>query len=82
MRHRPIWQSKCVCLHHSTLRQAVAYFPSSNVAVQLIEKGENIRYNIDTGLTVYQGLASVVRHKRDDEDRSPDYDSLMAAEAA
>ncbi|KAJ3735805.1 hypothetical protein DFJ43DRAFT_1151026 [Lentinula guzmanii] len=37
-----------------------------NVAVQLIEKG----------------LASVVRHKRDDEDRSPDYDSLMAAEAA
>ncbi|KAJ3849044.1 hypothetical protein EV368DRAFT_48091 [Lentinula lateritia] len=37
-----------------------------NVAVQLMEKG----------------LASVVRHKRDDEDRSPDYDSLMAAEAA
>ncbi|KAJ3724605.1 hypothetical protein C8R42DRAFT_695244 [Lentinula raphanica] len=37
-----------------------------NVAVQLVEKG----------------LASVVRHKRDDEDRSPDYDSLMAAEAA
>ncbi|KAJ4483316.1 hypothetical protein J3R30DRAFT_1762437 [Lentinula aciculospora] len=37
-----------------------------NVAVQLVEKG----------------LASVVRHKRDDEDRSPDYDSLMVAEAA
>ncbi len=36
----------------------------SNVAEQLIEKG----------------LATVVRHKRDDEDRSPDYDKLMAAE--
>ncbi|KIM20084.1 hypothetical protein M408DRAFT_30677 [Serendipita vermifera MAFF 305830] len=35
-----------------------------NVAEQLIEKG----------------LATVVRHKRDDEDRSPDYDKLMAAE--
>ena len=37
---------------------------SRNIAEQLIEKG----------------LASAVRHKRDDEDRSPDYDKLMAAE--
>lgn len=37
-----------------------------NIAEQIIEKG----------------LASVVRHKRDDEDRSPDYDKLMAAEQA
>ncbi|KDR75802.1 hypothetical protein GALMADRAFT_248516 [Galerina marginata CBS 339.88] len=36
----------------------------ANVAEQLIEKG----------------LASIVRHRRDDEDRSPDYDKLMAAE--
>ncbi|KAJ2913134.1 hypothetical protein MD484_g7282, partial [Candolleomyces efflorescens] len=36
----------------------------SNVAEQLIERG----------------LAGVVRHKRDDEDRSPDYDKLIAAE--
>ncbi|KAF8919792.1 hypothetical protein CPB85DRAFT_720768 [Mucidula mucida] len=35
-----------------------------NVAEQLVEKG----------------LASVVRHKRDDEDRSSDYDKLMGAE--
>ncbi|KAG1737619.1 hypothetical protein EDB19DRAFT_1909600 [Suillus lakei] len=39
---------------------------NSNVAEQLVEKG----------------LASVVRHRRDDEDRSPDYDKLMAAEQA
>ncbi|KAI0081272.1 transcription factor [Panus rudis PR-1116 ss-1] len=39
---------------------------NSNIAEQLIEKG----------------LASVVRHRRDDEDRSPDYDKLMAAEQA
>ncbi|KAF9227259.1 hypothetical protein BS17DRAFT_878228 [Gyrodon lividus] len=35
-----------------------------NIAEQLIEKG----------------FASVVRHRRDDEDRSSDYDKLMAAE--
>ncbi|KAI0829618.1 transcription factor [Trametes gibbosa] len=39
---------------------------NSNIAEQLIEKG----------------LAGAVRHKRDDEDRSPDYDKLMAAEQA
>lgn len=39
---------------------------NANVAEQLIEKG----------------LAGVVRHKRDDEDRSLDYDKLMAAEQA
>lgn len=37
-----------------------------NIAEQLIEKG----------------LASAVRHKRDDEDRSPDFDKLIAAEQA
>ena len=41
-------------------------FRFSNIAEQLIEKG----------------LAGIVRHKRDDEDRSPDYDKLMAAEQA
>ncbi len=44
----------------------LTFSPCSNVAEQLIEKG----------------LASVVRHRRDDEDRSPDYDKLMAAEQA
>ncbi|KZV69559.1 transcription factor [Peniophora sp. CONT] len=39
---------------------------NANIAEQLIEKG----------------LAGAVRHKRDDEDRSPDYDKLMAAEQA
>ena len=40
--------------------------PCRNIAEQLIEKG----------------LATAVRHKRDDEDRSPEYDKLMAAEQA
>ena len=35
-----------------------------NIAEQLIDKG----------------LATAVRHRRDDEDRSSDYDKLMAAE--
>ncbi|KAF9648581.1 transcription factor [Thelephora ganbajun] len=39
---------------------------NTNVAEQLIDKG----------------LASVVRHKRDDEDRSPDFEKLVAAEQA
>ena len=38
----------------------------SNIAEQLIEKG----------------LATALRHRRDDEDRSSDYDKLMAAEQA
>ncbi|TFK20773.1 transcription factor [Coprinopsis marcescibilis] len=38
----------------------------ANVAEQIVEKG----------------LSSVVRHKRDDENRSPDYDKLIAAEQA
>lgn len=44
--------------------RSVFLFLDSNIAEQLVEKG----------------LASVVRHKRDDEDRSADYDKLMAAE--
>ncbi|KAF7315577.1 Transcriptional factor [Mycena indigotica] len=39
---------------------------NANIAEQLVEKG----------------LAALVRHKRDDEDRSSDYDKLMAAEQA
>ena len=39
---------------------------NSNIAEQLIEKG----------------LATALRHKRDDEDRASDYDKLMAAEQA
>ncbi|EAU91580.2 transcription factor [Coprinopsis cinerea okayama7 len=38
----------------------------ANIAEQIIEKG----------------LASAVRHRRDDENRSPDYDKLIAAEQA
>jgi staphylococcal nuclease domain-containing protein 1 len=37
---------------------------SSNIAEQLIEKG----------------LATVLRHKRDDEDRSTEFDKLIVAE--
>ncbi|KAF8070533.1 hypothetical protein FPV67DRAFT_1025672 [Lyophyllum atratum] len=39
---------------------------NANIAEQLIEKG----------------LASIVRHRRDDEDRSSEYDKLIAAEQA
>lgn len=48
------------------IRIILTSFSHRNVAEQLIEKG----------------LASAVRHRRDDEDRSPDYDKLMAAEQA
>lgn len=46
------------------LRQKLNSFHTSNIAEQLIEKG----------------IATALRHKRDDEDRSSDYDKLMAAE--
>ncbi|KAJ5280379.1 hypothetical protein N7478_005751 [Penicillium angulare] len=38
--------------------------------------------NTDVGLALVEaGYASVIRHRMDDDDRSPDYDSLLAAEA-
>lgn len=69
MRHRPIWWTELVW--QSLRREGCAHSWSydlllRNIAEQLIEKG----------------LASVVRHRRDDEDRSPEYDKLMAAEQA
>ncbi|KAI5283795.1 hypothetical protein KEM52_003222, partial [Ascosphaera acerosa] len=38
--------------------------------------GENVALTL-----VSAGLASVVRHRKDDDDRSPDYDALLQAEA-
>ena len=66
MCHNSLWWTKRVRTH---LMQHYAEtlkirISFRNIAEQLIEKG----------------LASVVRHKRDDEDRSSDYDKLMAAE--
>lgn len=45
---------------------ATAKINNSNVAVTLVEAG----------------YASVIRHRRDDDDRSPDYDALLQAEEA
>jgi hypothetical protein len=54
----------CQLLYLYCIFRLLIYRDISNVAEQLIDKG----------------LASVVRHRRDDEDRSPDYDKLMTAE--
>lgn len=68
-------ERECATVRYATHNMCVSLLPVfflgsdlliSNVAEQLIEKG----------------LASVVRHKRDDEDRSPDFDKLVAAEQA
>lgn len=45
---------------------ATVKFGNSNVGLLLVEAG----------------YASVIRHRRDDDDRSPDYDALLQAEAA
>lgn len=67
MCHHPVWQPQRVRVPFIEYGCfADIFFGISNVAEQLVEKG----------------LASVVRHKRDDEDRSPDYDKLIAAEQA
>lgn len=69
MCYYPIWWFKrvSISLPHPLGQTLVnLWFGCRNIAEQLIEKG----------------LAFVVRHKRDDEDRSPDYDKLMAAEQA
>lgn len=42
-----------------------------------------IHGNTNIAMTLVEaGYASVIRHRPDDEDRSPDYDALLAAEAA
>ena len=66
MCNRPLRQPELVCIFIS--RQSICAEPlaARNIAEQLIEKG----------------FATAVRHKRDDEDRSPEYDKLMAAEQA
>ena len=41
-----------------------------------------VQGKVDLGLSLVEaGLASVIRHRMDDDDRSPDYDALLAAEA-
>lgn len=56
--------SSCPQMFHTFKDLTLRPALARNVAEQLIDKG----------------LASVVRHKRDDEDRSPDFDKLVAAE--
>jgi hypothetical protein len=63
----PVWRQQRVRLVvESSINRLKMARVSSNLAEQVIEKG----------------LATVVRHKRDDEDRSLDFDKLMAAEQA
>ena len=65
MRKHPVrWQQRVSLALKFGNSQLKGTLVSSNLAEQIIEKG----------------LATVVRHKRDDEDRSPDFDKLMAAE--
>ena len=68
MCYNSLWRPELVGLSLTDIprSQRTEYFGCRNIAEQLVEKG----------------LASVVRHKRDDEDRSSDYDKLMAAEQA
>ncbi|KAJ5708874.1 hypothetical protein N7493_010208 [Penicillium malachiteum] len=41
-----------------------------------------VQGNVNVGLSLVEaGYASVIRHRMDDDDRSPDYDSLLVAEA-
>lgn len=46
------------------MKKLTSYYSNRNIALLLVENG----------------LASVVRHRKDDEDRSPIYDELLAAE--
>lgn len=50
---------------------------SADVSVSLKRLGRNIAEQL-----IEKGLATALRHKRDDEDRASDYDKLMAAEQA
>ena len=47
----------------------------THIVLRLIVATRNISEQL-----IDKGLATAVRHRRDDEDRSSDYDKLMAAE--
>ena len=66
MCNRPLRQPELVCIFIRRQSIHAELLAARNIAEQLIEKG----------------FATAVRHKRDDEDRSPEYDKLMAAEQA
>jgi hypothetical protein len=66
MRNDHPWESKSVSRTSGGPRLWLIIFMRSNIAEQLIEKG----------------LATVLRHKRDDEDRSAELDKLIVAEQA
>ena len=51
--------------------------PSNGLGVWATNPNSNIAERV-----IAKGLASAVRHKRDDENRSPDYDKRIAAEQA
>lgn len=55
-------------------KPAADNFPEREVATVLVN-GKNVALQL-----VEAGYASVVRHRRDDTDRSPDYDSFLLAE--
>ena len=57
-------------------RPASEGFDEREVATVIVN-GKNIALNL-----VEAGYASVVRHRRDDQDRSPEYDALLLAEEA
>lgn len=64
MRYSHIWQSKYVSGSSNGPGRTLADIDHSNIAEQLIDKG----------------LANVLRHRRDDEDRSAELDKLIVAE--
>jgi hypothetical protein len=81
----------CICLNHNFLRrlsfvQVTIRYGNAQAYVDWIPTNEHtiaeptsISRNIAEQL-IEKGLATALRHRRDDESRSSEYDKLMAAE--
>ena len=74
---------KTVQVQIDYIKPAEAGFDERTYATVRTRTGAKETKGANVGeLLIQRGLATVVRHRRDDEDRSPFFDDLLAAEAA
>jgi staphylococcal nuclease domain-containing protein 1 len=74
---------KGVRVHIDWVKKPEGQFEERRYATVLTTTGSKETKGSSVGeLLIQKGLATVTRHRRDDEDRSPEFDKLMAAEAS
>ena len=77
LRSRSIGKTVKVCVDHVVVPEKDQNFPPRTCATVFLESNQNICLNV---ALVSKGLASVIRHKKDDKDKSSQYEQLIQSE--